>query len=229
MLIGNGMVARVFSKLLKIECKDFIFASGVSNSCCSDENQFSRERKLLVSSLKECPDTQIFLYFSTCSIYDPDAQSSPYVVHKSRMEEYVLGHPGGQVIRLPQLAGPNAPASTLISFLVSKVRAKAKIIVWENAYRNVIDIDHAALIVNEYLLGPYSSERIINVANPYSVSVMQLVKHIEFFLGIEASINAVSRGDRYFIDISHIRPVIQSLGIAFGDKYIHNVLRKYYS
>ena len=55
---------------------------------------------------------------------------SPYVLHKKRMEELVLGYPKGYVIRMPQLVGPNAPPSTLVTYLVSKIRQGETIEVW---------------------------------------------------------------------------------------------------
>lgn len=222
------MVAKAFSKMHELDSKATIFASGVSNSRCSDDNEYSRESLLLATSLSKCPADQMFIYFSTCSIYDSEAHRSPYVTHKIRMEKMVMGHPAGYIIRFPQLMGPNAPSGTLIPVLVSKMCQEETIDIWQNATRNILDVEDAAKIVNKYLLGPHLAERIINVANPYCVTALELVNMIEVAFGIKAKINMVPKGTKYIIDVTRIQPVIECLNINFSSGYVVNALRKYY-
>ena len=113
-VIGNGMLAQALLNYFKTNQDLVFFASGVSNSDCTDTKQFERERTLLCKELDKNLLTNKFIYFGTCSIYDPDSQEKPYLTHKINMEKLVLSHPCGCVFRLPQLAGSNGPQNNLL-------------------------------------------------------------------------------------------------------------------
>lgn len=222
------MVARAFSSGNSLNSNSIIFASGVSNSECTDVAEFDRERKVLTVSLNEAPANGRFLYFGTCSVYDPDAKEKAYVVHKKEMEDLVLSHPGGHVIRLPQLAGPNAPPNTLIASLVTKIRAGDEILVWTDTVRNIIDVVDVVRIVDAWLTLDSSSNRIINVANPVSMPVIDIVNAIEVALNLCAKIKYISKGVPYKIDTSPMRAAVDLAGVEFGPNYIIDIIRKYY-
>ena len=77
MIVGNGDIASV---LHEVDCNDILlFASGVSNSSCTDEKEFERERMLLLSQ----PRNKHLVYFSSLSIY---YSTSRYAAHKYEME-----------------------------------------------------------------------------------------------------------------------------------------------
>jgi hypothetical protein len=82
MVIGNGMVAIRFESY-KTNDEFLIFASGVSNSKNINPEVYERELILLQRSIQENRE-KIFVYFSTCSIYDPEEENSKYVLHKSK-------------------------------------------------------------------------------------------------------------------------------------------------
>ena len=84
MVIGNGMIANRFMNY-KNDKDIIIFASGVSNSKDTIEQNFLREFKLLNQTIKDNPGNT-FVYFSTCSIQDNDLASSPYVIHKKKLK-----------------------------------------------------------------------------------------------------------------------------------------------
>jgi hypothetical protein len=78
MIIGNGNVAKVLT-----DREDIIFfASGVSNSSCLDENEYTREFNLL----KTIPTDQHIVYFSNLGIY---YKHDRYTQHKREVEEYI--------------------------------------------------------------------------------------------------------------------------------------------
>src|SRR5579863_4210635 len=87
MVIGNGLLARSFSKYRSLNAF-LVFASGVSNSKSSGDEDFGRERDLLTASIGNNPDKRI-IYFSTSSVNDPDLAATPYIRHKIAMEELV--------------------------------------------------------------------------------------------------------------------------------------------
>lgn len=228
-VLGNGMVARAFSAGMHSNPDAVIFASGVSNSDCTDPLQFERERALLAASLAQAPHAHPFLYFGTCSVYDPDAQAKAYVLHKQRMEALALSHPAGCVIRLPQVAGPNAPPNTLIAALVGKIRAGEEVSVWSQAVRNIIDVEDVVRIIDAWLADERSRAQILNVANPVSVPVMDVIQAIESALHLVAKVALVPKGARYEIDTEAMRTAADSAGVKFGPDYLSNVIRKYYA
>jgi len=228
-IIGNGMVARAFANGLRLNSNLVIFASGVSNSNCKSQEQFERERSLLLNTIEETSQTVPFLYFGTCSIYDPDALAKAYVVHKREMEKLVLSHPAGCVIRLPQLAGPNAPPNTLLSVLVSKIKAGEEVEVWSNAVRNIIDIDDVVKIVDTLLIKGLANNRVINVANPLSIKVADLINVIESALHLVARVVLTPKGARYEIDTEAMLAAAESAKVHFGKDYLFKTIAKYYS
>ena len=86
-VIGDGLMARAFSGSDLPEGV-VVFASGVSNSLETDLRQFKRERSLLEETLRQHPQATL-VYFGTCSVYDPERSSTPYVRHKLEMESLI--------------------------------------------------------------------------------------------------------------------------------------------
>jgi UDP-2-acetamido-2,6-beta-L-arabino-hexul-4-ose reductase len=227
-IIGSGMIARSFASGLLDHTGVVIYASGVSNSDCADTTQFERERRFLSASLGEAHPASPFIYFGTCSVYDPDGQKKAYVRHKLEMEALVLSHSQGRVIRLPQIAGPKPPPNTLIASLVAQVRAGGVIQVWQDAVRNIIDIDDVVRIVHALASHNFLDMRVINVANPVSISVMDLIHAIEYCLQIRPRVELVKKGGAYHIDTTALRGIVELAGVDFGPNYLVNAIKKYY-
>ena len=140
MIIGSGLLANAFLKSpLNIE-NVTIYAAGVSNSNCSDESEFKREHLRLVEALKKSPKNNVFIYFGTCSVYDPLVFKTPYVIHKLEMEKIVHSHHSYHIFRLPQVAGETSNPHTLLNFLHARISRSEKFNLWENAERNIIDV-----------------------------------------------------------------------------------------
>jgi hypothetical protein len=78
MIIGKGSVASV------LEDRDDLvfFASGVSNSSCTEEKEYEREFNLL----KTVPTDKHVVYFSNLGIY---YKQDRYTQHKRDVEEYI--------------------------------------------------------------------------------------------------------------------------------------------
>ncbi|HEX7869337.1 MAG TPA: NAD-dependent epimerase, partial [Chryseobacterium sp.] len=86
MIIGNGLIANA---LKSIDTENILFfASGVSNSLENRSSEFDREYNLLKNTIENHPG-KIFVYFSTCSIYDSSKNNSHYVLHKLKMEQII--------------------------------------------------------------------------------------------------------------------------------------------
>lgn len=228
-IVGSGMMAKAFSNGLVRKRSVVVYASGVSRSDCFEHGPFERERALLMASLDQAVVEKPFLYFSTCSTYDPAARDQPYVRHKQAMEELVLSHPAGLVVRLPQVAGPNAQSFTLLASLVARIRAGQEIEVWEHASRNLVDVEDVVRIVDAWLTLPLPVDNVLNVANPKSVSVIELVRTIESALGLVAKVVFISKGAPYHIDTHPMLNAAALAQVTFGPDYLHRVIRKYFA
>jgi len=93
MIIGTGLIANGFKSAYTHREDVCIYRAGVSNSLCTDVREFDRERKRLYLALNNSMHTDCFVYFSTCSVSDPEIQHSAYVLHKLAMEQLVTTHP----------------------------------------------------------------------------------------------------------------------------------------
>lgn len=81
MIIGNGSIA----KLLINQERMILFASGVSNSQCTDDNEYQREIDLVN---KITPDSgEVFVYFSSILCEFP--VNTKYGLHKLYMEQLI--------------------------------------------------------------------------------------------------------------------------------------------
>lgn len=125
MIIGNGDIASALTD----RPDRLYFASGVSNSQCTDEKEYKRERDLLLDQRR---DLRI-VYFSSLSIF---YSNSRYAQHKLDMEAMVKENfPEWNIVRLGNISWGTNP-NTLINYL--KDHPKAEI---QNVYRYICDLD----------------------------------------------------------------------------------------
>src|SRR6267154_2643114 len=139
MVIGNGLVARQFASYQQQE-KFLVFASGVSNSKTTKPEAYHGEIALLNNSIQQYPDKSI-VYFSTCSLYDPDERGSAYVQHKIKIEDIIQSSAKQyHIFRVSNLAGIYANPNTVLNFFLYHVQHGINFDLWTNACRNIIDI-----------------------------------------------------------------------------------------
>ena len=228
MIIGSGLLAKAFAARFDHSNSIWIYAAGVSNSGCIDPYEFARERRRLLEALQAGADANAFVYFSTCSIADPQARNSAYVQHKIAMEGLVCDHPNFIVVRFPQLAGRTPNPHTLLNYLYARIVRSERFRLLKYAVRNIIDVDDAALIVMELLEDPQSRRLTINVANPISCPITDIVAVMEKIIGKPAVMDEVSDGSAYDIDTTRITPFLSKLGLSFNRSYLSRVIEKYY-
>lgn len=229
MIVGSGLVARAFASLADDAPRDTcIYAAGVSNSACHDRREFERERERLLAAMRAASKNGLFVYFSTCSIDDPDAQQSAYVQHKTSMESLVREHPRHLIFRLPQLAGFTPNPHTLLNYLFARIVRSERFQVWGGAHRNLIDIDDAVKIARDLVKVEKVVCTTINIANTSSSTMFDIVGVMEEVLGRHAIFDVVDRGSSYAIDTQRIVPALQRCAICFSTDYLHEVARKYY-
>ena len=227
MVIGNGMIANRFTAY-KNNNGIIIFASGVSNSKDTVDENFLREFQLLKKTIKDFPE-KIFVYFSTCSVEDTDLALLPYVIHKKKVEEFIkLNAAKYYLFRISNLAGTSNNPYTLLNYFIFNILKNHPLTVWKNAFRNIIGVDDMYSLIDYFLQKKGNINSTINIANPQNYSVPYIIKTIEEHLNKKAIATEVEKGDNYKIDVSVIEPLFEKLHIEFKDDYLPLLLKKYY-
>jgi nucleoside-diphosphate-sugar epimerase len=228
MIIGSGLLAHAFAPLFTQRTDVLIYAAGVSNSACLDVREFARERHRLTDALKNFQSCEIFVYFGTCSVMDPEAFRTPYVQHKLAMENLVATHPRYLILRLPQVAGKTPNPHTLLNFLYARVARSEEFSLWRHAKRNIIDVVDVVAITQCLLEDVTARNSTINVANPINYSMMYIVSAMEKVVGKRAIYNILDRGSDYAIETGKIQSLVDKTNVKFGDGYIQRVIGNYY-
>lgn len=111
MIVGQGDIASVLTDHPDL----IIFASGVSNSNCTDSAQFEREYLLLIQQDKR----KTLIYFS--SIY-VDQKCTHYFLHKRNMERVInMWFPNHNIIRIGNIDWGTNP-NTFLNFLKNRIK-----------------------------------------------------------------------------------------------------------
>lgn len=127
MIIGNGDIASV----LKDREDRIYFASGVSDSQETDEAEYMREKKLLLSQ----DNKRHLVYFSSLCVFYADTR---YAKHKREMEELVRGvFTHYTIIRLGNITWGVNP-HTIINYLRKRHKACEPLEI-RDTYRFVVD------------------------------------------------------------------------------------------
>lgn len=208
MIIGSGLLARGFGAHYYVRSDVCIYAAGVSNSNCTDTSEFARERARLIAGLQVAGDVGAFVYFGTCSVADPESQHTQYVQHKLAMEQLASKHPRHLILRLPQVAGHTPNPHTLLNFLYARIIRSEAFSVWRGAYRNIIDVDDVVTLGTLLIENRAMRQCTVNIANPCSYSMIEIVRTMEDVLRKTAVYNLVERGRQYLIDIATMLSVL---------------------
>lgn len=235
-IIGDGMVARSFLPFQHEQEDALIFASGVANSLCEDQEEYKRETDLLYETLHSCLEKGMrIVYFSSGgAVYGNDpgikVESSPvfpgrmYGRHKLFCESVII-YSGVRhiILRLPNLVGRGQNRHQLIPALMTQaIEGYAKI--YRDARRDIVDVqDIAAIVVS--LLKQVNESVVLNAASSYSIPVLDIFSEIEDILGTSARIEIVPGGDEQRFSISRLRSYLGD-EIHFLPDYWRSVIRK---
>lgn len=224
MVIGTGLVARAFSTLDGDNGVN-VFASGVSNSGELRASAFQRELNLLEGWLGR-PGRLI--YFSTCSLFDPTQQDSPYILHKKRLEEQVrLAHGDHLIIRLPNLVGRSNNPHTLINFMRDHILHGEPIDLYMGACRYLLGVDEMVAEVLPLIKDPLLKERTLNVCPEDPVTLPRLITLMEGVLNRVAVVRPLDRGSCYKVDTEAYRAYRAGAGRPPLQVDVEALLRKY--
>ena len=228
MIIGSGLLACAFASEYSHRDDICVYAAGVSNSSCTDANEFAREHQRLTAALEQAGSDTTFVYFGTCSVADPEARDTPYVRHKLAMEHLVSLHPRYLILRLPQVAGKTPNPHTLLNYLYARISRSESFTLWRNARRNIIDVEDVFAIARDVLNDTSIRNTTVNIANPVNYPMPDIVRAMEKAVGKKAVYEIAERGSGYPIGVDLIRPFFDKAAIQFDDGYLDRVIRKYY-
>jgi len=227
MIVGNGLLARAFQDGYAQREDVVIFASGVSNSSEVNPAAFERERVLLNRTLASKP--ACLVYFSTCSVDDPERGGTPYVRHKLEMEGLVSQADRWFVFRLPQVVGQSENQNTLTNNLYRSILGGQTIPVWRHARRYLVDVDDVRRISDGLISRGLHVNEVVNIAPRRSVSIDELLDVFERVTGRTAHRECYDKGASYEIQT----PVLDELGdearALLDAGYSEALVRKYYS
>lgn len=226
MIVGNGLIAEAINKHFFEHENTIFFASGVSDSAMVSKREFDREEMMLKSYLEQNHDS-LFVYFSSCSIYDKE---TPYSRHKSRMESLVRTYRSKYLIfRLSQVVGSGGNPNNLFNYLSESVLGKKELTIWEGAKRNFIDVDDVIKIVKEIITNNKYSNVDVNVASPYNIEVSDIVELIARYYCVEIEYTKGRRVESYSINIDCIKTIAEDLNVfpAEFEEYLNLLLVKY--
>ncbi len=224
MVIGSGQLAQIFKTG---DWNDVcIFASGVSNSSCSDPLEFEREKQLLLVSLEKNIHKK-FVYFSSCALSAPSYPKKDYYLHKQKMENLVKQiSEKYYIFRLPQLFGDLVLHKTLINFIYNAIQRDHDFDVYNQAYRYVIEIEDVKTLVEAFL--KFSDACLtIDIANPYRYSAIRIVQIFEELLSKKVKYTIINKYDQYELDLTQMKAFVNknNLFIEFGEDYLMNKLK----
>lgn len=194
MIVGSGMIAMA-SKAADAP-DTLIFASGVSDSKEEDPKAYQREVDLFNQHAAERDWMRIF-YFSTCSVYDPENVSSPYVSFKlEREREIIEEYPASIILRLPQVIGSSENPKQLGAFLFDRLSKEKSFEIYENACRYLFYAGDLPKVIELFNRKEFCGST-INVAHKNRCSIKEIVEIFEQLMGVTANYKLVPKGSCY--------------------------------
>lgn len=165
MIIGSGNIASV---LTDREGAIF-FASGVSNSGCTDEAKFMREKLTLVycAALPSRITKSCIFYFSSIQA---ETKDTPYLRHKLQMEGIIKSRcKNYNIIRIGNIDWDTNP-NTFLNFLRNKIANNEEVKILDE-YRYMIDAKTLNMLCQSL---PLTGQNTIN-AFSYMAKVKDLI------------------------------------------------------
>ncbi len=225
MVVGNGLLANAFSQF-EDDDTVVLFASGVSNSTLENKTEYEREYKLVE---KYSTSNSLFIYFSTCSVFDKTLAKTPYILHKLKLEKFIQEKLNSYLIfRLPILVGKTPNANTLTNFLFNCISQNKTFSLHKNACRYIMDVDDVKILLAPIIKSNSYSNKIINVHFGNQIFIAELVEMLEQSIKEKAIYTIEEKGDCYITDNRIFSSVLKEHGFQLPINYNKKIIEKYY-
>jgi len=229
MIIGRGLLANALREI--DDDNNLFYANGISNSVLQSIPRNNFEIKE-IEQIAEQNDRKTFIYFSTSQVNSKSNRNRAYVKHKLFIEELISkSFPRYLIIRTSNLVGHNPwNEHTLFNFLVNAITVDKQITVNPVLTRNFLDAAHFAKLLFSYL-NNYEKNKIVEIVNPVSYTMEQIVNEFEQFFSRKFNLTKVNEvNDFALFELNpHLTLELMTLcGLSFDD-HIQSLLKKYYS
>jgi nucleoside-diphosphate-sugar epimerase len=218
MIIGNGLLA---NSLRSIDRENItLFCSGVSNSAEKNPEAFEREYSLL----REQDRNRLLCYFSTVSIFNPSRQSTPYIQHKSTMEQHVrVLFPEHVIVRLPNMMGEGGNGSNLFPYFLRSIAEGNTVTIFDNTHRELMEVELLPGIINALLNAGFRGS--INAGFGEAPKVMDIYLHMCSLLEAAPKMKIEKGEDAYEADYSDFTTLMKNAGVAPAGTWQERVQR----
>jgi nucleoside-diphosphate-sugar epimerase len=225
MIVGKGLIASQLSEYIDNN-EIIVFASGVSNSRETREELFERER-LLIDSFIPC--NKLFVYFSTCSVFDDSLADSMYVKHKLSIEKHIESNFKSYIIlRLPNIIGLTNNNNTFFNFFFNAIRQQTPIVIQKNAVRYFMDVEDLSPILKMILASKSCLNTTINIAYNNPASIPDVLNCFETHMDKKANYSYTEKGSKYVIPNDCFNMLyFQYYNKTISIDYTENCIKKY--
>lgn len=230
-IFGNGFIAKNLKKI-KFPKKFDIYAAGVSDSNLKKKGEYIKELKLFENYLARRNKKKILIYISSTSLLNKNSKKDNYISNKKIIENIIKKQVSNYlIIRLPQVIGISNNRKTLTNFIRDNILKKKTFYLWKGSKRNLIDIEDIKIILNEYLRNKPKINKTINILNPRSIDVKDLIKLFGKILKKQAKIKEIKKKNKN-IDLSQVSKNTTLPKKFYKDikkkNYIKSLVLKYY-
>ena len=195
-IIGKGFIAQNLKKI-KTSNKYIIYAAGVSNSNLKNKKKYYYEVKRIKTFLKKKIQGKVIIYISTLSVNNKFLKNDLYVKNKLIIEDLIKNNQNSYIIfRLPQIVGKSKNKYTLTNSIYNSIRKNKKFVLWKGSVRNLLDIADLKFIIEKYINNEPLKNSIINLYNPRSIKIENLIKIFENILKKKAIIKVLSKKNK---------------------------------
>ena len=221
MIIGNGMIARLFKDLV-IPDGVLVHASGVSDSSCLSQADFDKDVNLLLTSIKS---GKKIIYFSSQACADVGLRS-PYVDHKLKLESLILENSKEHIVlRIPQVASQFGNRNNLLNAFYDSLMSKGAVTCFSNVKRNLVKDIHLKSVV-EFALAN-NLRGLLYFCSPFDYSPIEIAKSIKETLKINGKIEikeSDTECNRFFCS-DQFAVICKQMFDLHRDQYITDVIK----
>ena len=216
----------------KLDEDNYLFyANGISNSVLENIPRHNFEIKEIEAIAKKQKDKK-FIYFSTSQVNSAANHDRAYVKHKVHLEKLIIQHfPHYLIIRTTNLVGNNPwNTHTLFNYLYHAITVNQQITVNPVLMRNFLDAAHLSTLLRAYLCRKEGNE-IIEIVNPVSYNMQQIISEFEHFFKKKFNLELVSDQNDFAVFEMDTRlsvDLFTECHISTND-YIPHLMEKYYA